>query len=521
MRFLLQLPLLLLTAAVSNALEIRNYSSTRHDRFITGTNGLTLNPDAYYVSSRYTGVGYATQTGESRQFALVTPEHLLFAKHFQQGLGTPIRFINASGQAFDRTTVSALQVPNGSGGVADVVILKLNAPLSTDLGITPFPYLNLASELLYNNTVLTMFGNSRRAGRGVISSFSDQAFPAANIDSTRSFTSIYSTLRGNRDDSYAVTGDSGSPSFATVNNRPALVGIHLAAGSGPGTNLTIDTFIPHYAAAINTLLAPAGYQLIKANPDSVTLNSQIANAPLRQAESATLDITITNSSSNTAANPRLNLVFPTEAIPTSITAPGWIISNPAPGDYRLRSATLSGNSSATATISYTAVPTVTEISIQASHSSDGSPTIEETFDLPVAETFGGFVAALPLKGELDDPDLDGIGNLLEYFFGGDPGTNSNLALGGYPLAPQVSASAAMLTYSFARRTDGAARGLAHAIEFSETLEAPSWTTATPPGTVISSAPFDPDVPGFEKVTVELPTNSPDKLFLRLKVTLGE
>ncbi len=521
MRPSLHFPLLFLTIAASHALEIRTYSSARHDRFINGPSGLILNPDAYYVSSRYTGVAYATQTNESRQYALVTPEHVLFAKHFQQGLGTPIRFINASGQAFNRTTISAIQVPNGSGGIADVVILKLNAPLSTDQGITPFPYLNLASEALYNNTVLTMFGDSRRAGRGRISGFSDQAFPSANIDTTRAYTSTYSTIFGNQDDAYAVTGDSGSPSFATVNNRPALVGIHLAAGSTTGSNLTIDTFIPHYAPAINTLLAPAGYQLIKANPDTVSLSSEMTNDPLRQAESASLEITVTNGSSNTAANPRLNLLFPADAIPDSVTAPGWIVSNPSPGDYRLRSATLSGNSSGTATITYTAVPSVNEISIHATHSSDGSPSIQETFDLPVAETFGGFVAALPLKGELDDPDLDGFGNLLEYFFGGNPGANSHLAVGGYLLAPQVSTSGSTLSYSFARRTDEAERGLAHAIEFSETLTSSSWTTDTPPGTVISSAPFDPDVPGFEKVTVELPTNSPDKIFIRLNVSLAE
>lgn len=517
MRLLLDLLILLLMAAASQAIEIRNYSPSRHDRFIDGTGGLALNPDAYYVSSRYTGVAYATQTGESRQYALVTPEHVLFARHFQQGLGTPIRFINAFGQAFDRTTIAAIEVPNGSGGVADVVILKLDSPLSTDQGITPFPYLNLASEALYGNTVLTMFGDSRRAGRGRISGFSDQTFP--NIDTTRAYTSTYPTIFGNQDDAYAVVGDSGSPSFALVNNRPALVGIHLAAGSAIGSNLTIDTFIPHYAPAINTLLAPAGYQLIKVNPDTVSLSSQITNDPLRQAELANLAITVTNTSENTAANPRLNLIFPTDAIPASVTASGWIINNPSPGDYRLHSATLSGNSGATATIAYTSVPSVDEIPILATHSSDGSPSIQQTFNLPVTETFGGFTAGLTLTGELDDPDFDGFVNLLEYFFGGSPGSNSHLAVGGYPLAPEVSASGGKLSYTFARRTDETERGLTHLIEFSETLTDPSWTTDAPPGVVVSSAPFDPDVPGFENVTVELPTSSPGKLFIRLNISL--
>lgn len=516
MRFLILVTLLYLSAAFTQAIEIRSYSPARHDRFITTTSGTLLNPEAYYASSLYTAVGFATQGADGRQFALVTPEHVLFAKHFQQGLGTKIRFLNASGQVFDRTTISATEVPNGEGGVADVVILKLNIPLATDQGITPFPYLNLASENRYRNTVLTMFGNSRRAGRGLISLFSNFSQASANIDTTRAFTSIYPTI-GGQDDARAVVGDSGSPSFALANNRPALVGIHLAASS----NTTLDTFIPHYATAINTLLAPEGYQLIPAYPDPVSLTSEITTAPLRQAEPTTLEITVSNTSANTATNPHLNLAFPSAAVPDSVTAPGWIIENPSPGDYRLRSATLSGDTTVTASINYTAVPSVDEITVQATHNSDGSPTIQETYNLPVTETFGGYVAGLTLIGELDDPDFDGISNLLEYAFGGNPGTNSSLAEGGYPIAPQSSEDPGLLTFTYARRTDAGARGLIYETEFSTTLEAPSWSTTLPPGASSSAAAFDPDVPGFEQITVTIPSDTLEKNFVRVKVTLAE
>ena len=507
-----------LTLASSQAVEIRAYSSARHDRFVVDGGGIAFNPDAYYVSSRYSGVGFATDGGDPRQYTLVTPEHVLFARHYLPANGTNIRFLNAFGQEFNRTTISSSAVPNGSGGFADVIIIKLSSPLPADQGITPIPYLNLANEALYNNTVLTVFGQNRRAGRGRISSFSD--FDEPGIDTTRTFTFLYSTIAGNQDDCYVVTGDSGSPSFAIANNRPALVGLHLAAGGEPGVQINIDTFVPQYAPAINSLLAPDGYQLTPAYPATVSLTAGISNDPLSQAAPATLEISIANSTANTATNPRLNLVFPTDAIPTGISAPGWIITNPSPGDYRLRSATLAGNSSSTATITYDSVPILSQISIQATHGSDGSPTISETFDLPVMETFAGFVSALPLKGESDDPDLDGIGNLLEYAFGGDPGANSQLAAGGYPLAPQSSGENG-LTFTYARRTDAAQRGLTYQAEFSETLETGSWSTTLPPGTSVSAAPFDPDVPGFEKVILTMPTASPDKLFVRVKITLAE
>lgn len=518
MRLPLRIAALLMMVGFSQALEIRSYSPSRHDRFVTTEGVTTVNPDAYYDSSLYTAVGFS-DVGAGRQYVLVTPEHVLFAKHFTGGHTSQMSFINASGQTITRTPVSTIEVPNGSGGIADVIILKLDAPISDELGITPLPYLNLATEALYNNTVITMFGNSRRAGRGVITGFGD--YSDDNIDSTRYYTSTYFNFRGNQDDAYVVVGDSGSPSFATVNGSPALVGVHLFLASTSINNTTFDTFVPEYADAIDSLLAPEGYALIPANTSTVSLSKQIANAPLRQAEAASLEITLSNSSANTATNPRLNLLFPTDAIPDSVSAPGWIVTNPSPGDYRLRSATLSGNSSVTTTITYATVPSVEEISIQATHYSDASPSVSETYDLPVTETFAGYVAGLALTGELDDPDFDGISNLLEYAFGGNPGINSNFSEGGYPLAPQSPEENGMLTFTYARRTDAAARGLTYETEFSETLDSTPWSTTLPTGASSSAAPFDPDVPGFEQVSVSIPTGTPEKNFVRVRVTFDE
>ncbi len=509
---------LFLAAASAHALEIRNYSPTRHDRFVAGTSGQIINPNAYYNSSLYTGVGFGTPANDARQFPLVTPEHVLFARHF--AFGGNIRFINAGGTAIDRTILLNTEVPNGSGGTSDLIIMKLSAPVTaTDHGISPFPYLNLATESAYTNTVLTTFGQTTRAGRGRIASFGN--YIDSGIEQTRIFRFNYSTFTGNADDAYVVGGDSGSPTFAIANNRPALVGVHLAVSSGFGTITNIDTFVPNYAATVNGLLAAEGYQLIPAYPASVTMSTTLASVSLRQSKPATLSIDLANTSANTATNPRLRLVFPDNAIPDSVSASGWIIENPAPRDYRLRRATLSGNSTSTASITYNAVPVIEEIAFEVVQRSDGSPEASQTFTLPVMETFAGFVSALPLKGELDDPDSDSFPNLIEYALGGDPGISSATTAGGIPLAPQVAISGNTLSYSFPRRTDAAARGLTYEIRFSETLEENSFSSSPPPGFSMAAAPYSPDVPGFEQVTASLPATSPEKLFLRLEVTLAE
>jgi hypothetical protein len=162
---------------------------------------------------------------------------------------------------------------------------------------------------------------------------------------------------------------------------------------------------------------------------------------------------------------------------------------------------------------------VSEISISATHRSDGSPELSNIFDLPVQATFAGFVSGLSLKGELDDPDLDGFGNLIEYAFGGDPGSNSALAEDGQPLAPVALLDGGTFTYCYPRRTDAVARGVTYGIEFSNTLETGSWSETPPSGFSVSSAPYAPDSPGFEKVTATFPVA--EKYFIRVNVALTE
>ncbi|MBG7608332.1 MAG: hypothetical protein IZT59_09935 [Verrucomicrobia bacterium] len=147
--------LALLTLSAS-ALEIREYEPARHDRFVSVTGGMEINPNAYYGAVDYTAVGFGTNPNDVRQFALVTPEHVLFAKHF--AFGGNIRFINTDGTVLNRSIGALTEVPNGTGGVSDLIIIKLSAPVTEVDKITPFPYLNLASETNYLTKELTTFG---------------------------------------------------------------------------------------------------------------------------------------------------------------------------------------------------------------------------------------------------------------------------------------------------------------------------------------------------------------------------
>lgn len=502
------------------ALEIRDYIPTRHDRFIAGSGGLEINPNAYYAAADYTALGFGTNPNDHRQFALVTPEHVLIAKHFS--FGGNVRFINHDGIELNRSIAAKTDIPNGFGGSSDLLLVKLSAPLSPADGIVPFPYLNLAENACIGK-ILTVFGQELRAGRGVVREFSDFSQNTPLIGNTRTFKFQYNKILNPKsdDDAYAVTGDSGSPSFVQANGKPALIGVHLAVSEGPFSNTTTDTFVPHYAETVNDLLAAEGYQLIPAYPTAVSLSATASAALLRQAFPGTIDFNLENNSAASASNVRFELQFPPNAIPDSLSAPGWIITNPSAGTYHLRRAELDGNSTTTATASYSAIPVLTGIPAQLTHKSDGSPDSTEILQLPVQETFAGFVSELAQQAADDDPDQDGFANLLEYAFGGDPAQNSQNSLGSYPLAPVLTYENDTIGLSFPQRTDAAVRGLLYEIEFSETLKANSWTTTSPPGITISAAPHVPDSPGFENVTATFPAGNPDKIFIRVKVTLSE
>jgi len=509
------------SVCAAHALEVREYTPDRHNRFMTGSSGLEINPNAYYDAELYTGVAFDTNLSDSRrQFVLVTPEHILLAKHFSQDGN--ITFINSDGTLIHRTIASRTEVLNDSGGVTDIMIAKLSAPLTDVDKITPLPYAKLATEAQYIGRELVTFGLSRRAGRGTIASFTtfSQTEPPA-IGATRSFVFDYTTLGSNGDDAYAVIGDSGSPTFTIENGKPALVGLHLAAGTAPGLNRTIDSFVPHYDDKINALLASEGYQLILANPDLVALNSTQTVGDLGQLQPGSLSINLENNSGNKAANVTFQLSFPAAAIPDSINAAGWIVDNPSSGEYHLRRATLGARTTVNVTALYGSVPVLSQISVTVTHDSDGSSEVTQVFNSPVRETFAGFVSGLDLKGATDDPDQDGFQNLIEYALGGDPAENAISSEYSIPLNPQTSISSGEYLFSFPRRTDALVRGLTYQVEFSDDLSQGSFSSIPPEGSGTTVAPYDPAVAGFEKFTITIPLSSGTRKFARLMIALDE
>jgi hypothetical protein len=103
-----------------------------------------------------------------------------------------------------------------------------------------------------------------------------------------------------------------------------------------------------------------------------------------------------------------------------------------------------------------------------------------------------------------DPDGDGLSNLLEYALGTAPNNSG--------VMPAVLAlNGANLEYSYTRSTAAKDNGVTHQIEWSETLEAGSWSTQTVTQEITSTQG------ALETVKASVPKGTGGKRFLRLKV----
>ncbi len=500
-----------------HALKLRAYQAAVHDRFTDFPAAPAMNPGFLHDAARFTGVGWYVPDPR-RQFTLVTPRHFVCASHFTPAVGQLVRFVGSDGVVVERAVAAVAAVPNDSGGNSDLALGTLDSEAPGT--VEPLRWLNLAEEDAYRGARLMAFGRAARGGNGVLAGF--KMLDETGIADTRASYFIYRTLSGDADDCFFESGDSGSPCFATVNGEPALVSVNSAVGNASGTVTNYGAFVPYYAAKLDAMLAAEDYSMspVFPSPAGLTLERETQPGTLRRLREGAATFTVGNVGSLAAGNLVVVAVFDPAAAPDHLSAPGWTVSAGAEGTWTLQSACLDPGGELAFTASWPILPEAAEIACSVDLVSDVSPDAFHEMALEIAPSYAEWSKDLAEAGLEDDPDGDGLPNLLEYALGGDPESASPQLAPGVPLRPVVTVSGGEVTVTYPERGDGELRGISYIVEVSDSLAAGSWTSELPEGAVSATGSWMPVVPGFVKREITWPADGPRR-FVRLRVELEE
>jgi hypothetical protein len=190
------------------------------------------------------------------------------------------------------------------------------------------------------------------------------------------------------------------------------------------------------------------------------------------------------------------------------------------GVWSIRKAVMSSGDSIVATATWASLPAVTSLDVNVTVESDTTTTSNTQPSFPLLPSYAAWADGLTEPAETDDPDDDGLENLLEYAFGGDAESGVMLMPAGHTLRPVLSVSDGTVTLTYPERSDAGVRGLSYLVETSTNLNDLTGSTTLPAGAVSSTAAYSPAEPGFVKRTISWPSDGPRR-FARVKVALSE
>lgn len=521
--------LILLLAPRLQALELRVYSTERHDRF-TGAPAVPV-PSTTFIHKDVdlTGVGWRAAGSAPRALTLVSPKFFVGARHYRPSVGNTIRFVAADGTVRNYSVKAYYNILNDDSEATDLSLGELQETVASTDGVNFQTYLNLPTEAAYlapPNNQLIVLGKTFRGGNGTANAitdfFGDPVTSGGGINNTRTMGFVYQTAGGAIDDAHVEIGDSGGPSLVNVNNRGAIVGIHTAVLTASGTTTSIDSFVAHppYIAQINTIMSAEGYHMTEANPESISLTlTPTVPTVIRAGYEATILFEISNADLiNDANNLKVAYAFPATSTGVAATGTQWL-ADPTGASTSARRSGLAEAQSTTLSTTFTA-PAPSTFNLSVAYSADEFSEAVEIVPIEVIESYLSWSSDLSNVGPDADDDLDGISNLLEYAFGGDPAVSSVYQADGVTRLGPTTASGPNeneSTVEFVQRKDAAQRALTYDLDYSLDLTIMIWMDASSKILQTSTTSLDDD---FERVTLTI-EDTADKIFYRVSVILSE
>lgn len=231
--------------------ETKSLWVTRGD----GSGGWQRNPNVWTSNGTssidWTGLSPWNSNG-GYYFAgtLVSPRHIVYANHYQMGIGSSVAFVDRNNNVVTRTLQASQTV---LGTDITVGLLDSDVPES----ITYYPviasttweaYMFSGDNEVYNNVPMVLFDQDDHATLDATSKY------ALYLNSALAH---YGGTSGHRGDflEELIGGDSGNPGFVLVGGKPVLVLTHYSAIAGPSYS--------YHRQAINDVMSSlgGGYQL--------------------------------------------------------------------------------------------------------------------------------------------------------------------------------------------------------------------------------------------------------------------
>lgn len=412
MRLVIKLPALpaigflaLLSSAALEALEIRNYLPERHDRFTGFPTAPAWNPTNWVSSIDYSGIGWSV-SDPRRQFALISPQHVLLSAQWPIAAGEQIRFLGRTGQWVTRTIESTTQIlDNGVG--TDLMVGRLSEP-DLDRLLTPLRHTGGSYYYADQPMLLHIFGASGTVGGAKWW----PTFTAADgSGSTRSYVFDYSAAGDGPDDCYFTAEDIGSPTCWVFEGRAALKGIHSASevDDTGAVYSNVDSLVSAYVPQIDAIMAKDGWRMTPVGTPQVNSGMGAAvETPLVRTQPGEMIFTMLNSSTYENGNIRATVRFNPGTAPDSVTADGWMVDEAGPLEWKFHRATLPASSSVTLKATWAAVPDVSVLWVVTSAWSD--------LGIGMSVAYPFFTEAPPVVTEPEEPEEPVLerGNAIHY-----------------------------------------------------------------------------------------------------------
>ena len=198
-----------------------------------------------------------SEGGMQKAGVLISPRHVLFARHFSPDVGATMRWVTADNIVVDRVISSIVQLDTNAQYFPDLTIALLDSDVSASISfarVLPNGFENKLPASIQPEKIPVIFTDQEEKLLVVDLT----TLPADNdVVSYAAMQVPTSTLRLNFNEGI-VGGDSSSPAFWIINSQLVLLTLWTFAQNG-GAGTSVAAFRDEINAAMNTL--GGGYQL--------------------------------------------------------------------------------------------------------------------------------------------------------------------------------------------------------------------------------------------------------------------